>query len=382
MSSFKIMMMAAGIAIAGAVACGSVKPHEARKDAQVDSGAGEACSTQGATRCVANTHEICLNGFWSTNRICELPEQCDPGLVCAACRPSDGNTCVDNNVHACNSDGTVGELLETCSLGICSGGECVTDCAPGTELVYVVDIEDRLYSFNPANELNLFQLLGTIDCPDVDGSPFSMAVDRGGRAWLLYSSGEMFWVNIASLACEAAPFPPGSEGFDAFGMGFATDTEGGSAETLYIGGSRAAGGPIWLGVIDKTTVNPVPVDTMDCTTIPEFTGTGNALLFGYIPEEPQPRVVEVDKLTGEFVRQWSLPPIGEQMSVLSWAFAHWGGRLFTFTTMTASGGTEPMTVSTVQRLDTQTGLVETVVHDAPNFIVGAGVSTCAPVVVD
>ncbi|MBE7451287.1 MAG: IgGFc-binding protein [Kofleriaceae bacterium] len=45
--------------------------------------------------------------------------QCTPG----------GSVCVGDEVHACNSDGTIGPLVATCAANSCSGGVCSDPCA-------------------------------------------------------------------------------------------------------------------------------------------------------------------------------------------------------------------------------------------------------------
>ncbi|MBK9033537.1 MAG: hypothetical protein IPL61_20110 [Myxococcales bacterium] len=54
----------------------------------------------------------------------------------------------------------------------------------------------------------------------------------------------------------------------------------------------------------------------------------------------------------------------------SYAFAHWGGVFYVFTT---ADGT-----SSVHAVHMKTGAQEEVATDLPMRIVGAGVSTCAP----
>ena len=68
-----------------------------------------------------------------------------------------------------------------------------------------------------------------------------------------------------------------------------------------------------------------------------------------------------------------------QGSVTAWAFAHWGGRFYIFTTHSTLFGGES---SKVLRLDPTTGKVTTLLNSSPYRVVGAGVSTCAPVVVE
>ncbi len=61
------------------------------------------------------------------------------------------------------------------------------------------------------------------------------------------------------------------------------------------------------------------------------------------------------------------------MSPSAWAFAFWGGRYYVFIEETLAPSTD------VWRLDPSDGSFERVLEDTGYRIVGAGVSTCAPV---
>ena len=48
-----------------------------------------------------------------------------------------------------------------------------------------------------------------------------MSIDRDANAWVLYTSGEIFWVPVTDVdSCTRSPFTPGSQGFELFGMGY------------------------------------------------------------------------------------------------------------------------------------------------------------------
>jgi len=72
------------------------------------------------------------------------------------------------------------------------------DCPVEARPIYVVDAtvagnraDFKLLRFEP--EQATFTAIGQLDCPSArDATPFSMSVDRRGRAWVLYSSGEIF----------------------------------------------------------------------------------------------------------------------------------------------------------------------------------------------
>jgi hypothetical protein len=72
-------------------------------------------------------------------------------------------------------------------------------------------------------------------------------------------------------------------------------------------------------------------------------------------------------------------PGGLGGTVSAWAFAQWGGKFYIFVTTTDLLTSN----STVRVIDRQTGAYEgAVLENLPYIIVGAGVSTCAPVVVE
>ena len=109
------------------------------------------------------------------------------------------------------------------------------DCPDASvTLIYVITAQYDLYSFNPAT--SAFTRIGAIACPvqTPGATPFSMAVDRKGAAYVLFNDGELFRVSTATAACISTPFARGQSGFATlFGMGFASDTNG-PQETLFV----------------------------------------------------------------------------------------------------------------------------------------------------
>jgi len=339
--------------------------------------------TAGETRCVGPTYQVCSNGIFTESETCLDAQVCAVGLGCVDCDPSQGNTCVGDSVYSCNPDGTLGAHVMDCLTEVCVNGECGDpDCPPETQLIYVVDNEYRLLSFTPVGGLNQFTLIGELDCPASQSwpdwgtgtaTPFSMSVDRDARAWVLYTSGEIFWVNTSSAYCEASPFTPGQGDYQLFGMGFVSDSTGSSSEKLYISGGPA--GDLQSG--NMGYIDPDTLQTHDLGQIPpadyspELTGTGNARWFGYFPGTNNTFVAELSKQDGSIIEQWDLPPLGGQ--VRAWAFAHWGGKFYIFIT---TDFVNPN--SQVLLLDPVTGNTDTLLENLPYIIVGAGVSTCAP----
>ena len=204
-----------------------------------------------------------------------------------------------------------------------------------------------------------------------------MSVDREAKAWVLYTSGEIFWVNTKNAACVKSSFVPGAAGYELFGMGFVSDAPGSTTEKLYIFGGAA-------GDISSGNLAAIDPKTMAISTIgslantgesPEMTGTGNAKLFGFFPNMDKSVVAEIDKATGALGQTWKTPLSG---TVSAWAFAHWGGRFYIF--VTVAEGLFGEHNSQILRLDPKSGKVDKIKEKLPFIIVGAGVSTCAPTI--
>ncbi len=376
-------------------ACG---PSSTSGDDSGGSGGVDAAGTGGdctgtQTRCVGSSYQQCEDGQFVEVEACMPGSFCAPSVGCVECDPDTPRTCVGDSVHVCNPDGTVGEQLEDCGFENCSGGVCGggDDCASGAELVYLVDDSNTLYSFDPSVlPADPFAIIGNLSCPagpsfpEIDpfggtATPFSMSVDRNATAWVLYSSGEIFEVSTDNASCAATTFQVGQQGFQLFGMGFVSDTPGSSDETLYIaGGAATLMGAGDLGTIAMGSMAVGRVGSLaSAENSPELTGTGDAELFGYFPGATS-TVAQLDKTTGGTVQTWNLPGLTGQ--VRAWAFAHWGGKFYIFITTTDLLGID--TEANVLELDPVTGNTTQVLTDTGKIIVGAGVSTCAPVVVE
>ncbi len=385
-------VLALFVAIAAA-ACGpSIHPGTGDGDGSMN---GSCVGSTVNNRCSGNVYQTCTGGVWTDTDTCAAPAVCAPSIGCAACDPQLMQTCVGDGSYKCNADGTVGDLVMQCGLEQCHGGYCQgTDgCSDAAKLIYVVDDAYNLYSFNPAMDLNTFTLIGALNCPagpswpawamNAPGpaTPFSMSVDRSGRAWVVYTSGEIFWVSTADASCMSSPYVKGTNGYQLFGMGFSSDTAGSTTEQLFISGGDASS-PMSgnLGDLDPTTLSiatkgPLP----QYENSPELTGTGNAELYAYYPGVSSTFVARLDKNTGQIdnTAKWNVPPLAGQ--VYAWAFAQWGGRFYIFVTDTDALGLNKN--SKVIRLDPMTGASTTILQNLPYYIVGAGVSTCAPVTI-
>lgn len=312
------------------------------------------------------------------------------------CNPASPTACNGNDVVACNSDGTFGATTMTCGAGQqCTGnGTCTNACtADGVDLIYTVDEANHFLSFDPRKlPGDPFTLIGTLSCPTTmdsiqdppgDVMPFSMSVDRDGKAWVLYTSGEVFNVSLTDAKCTATGWVPDAGGMALFGMGFVSDAVSSDKEKLFIaGGGHSAEPNGLLDYVDTHAGNFTPVDAGDIAGSsdysPELTGTNEAKLYGFFPVLSTPAYVqEINRTTGAAVgTQMKLGTSGLGDSIRDWAFAQWGGVFYIFVTTTdAAGGN---LVSKVHAIDKTTGAYSVVIANSKYQVDGAGVSTCAP----
>jgi hypothetical protein len=163
-----------------------------------------------------------------------------------------------------------------------------------------------------------------------------------------------------------------SEVFPGFGMGFASNDVG-TGETLYVATDTDPGA---LGAINETTLALTSVGVFSPpVSSAELTGTGDGRLFAFWApggnESPSSAISQIDKTSAQLIANVTLPGVQQGGG---WAFAFWGGDFFLFT---APAG--PDTPATVQRYDPASGVLDPRTATYPETIVGAGVSTCAPV---
>lgn len=247
--------------------------------------------------------------------------------------------------------------------GAGGGGDGNGDCAEEAKLIYVIGQDNEFYSFYPPT-LEVKQI-GVINCPQNGGfaTPFSMAVDRQGVAWILFNDGHIYNVDVKTAACKATAYATGQQGFSTFGMGFVSNSKGSADETLYVADYNGKG----LARIDTAALTLTKVGPWDTLTgAAELTGTGDARLYGFFNYSPI-IVAEIDKSSGKILSKAQQPTITIGSG---WAFAFWGGDFYLFTSPTGQ--------SQIDRYRPADGTTVTVKKGLGTNIVGAGVSTCAP----
>ncbi len=263
--------------------------------------------------------------------------------------------------EACN-DGIDNNCNNQIDEQPCQGQDA---CPDEMKLVYVIERDNKdLYTFDPATLT--FTQVGTLDCGG-GATPGSMGIARDGTAWVLFSDETLYEVDTESAVCTQTPYSDASTGFGAFGMGFSSDTAGGVDETLFVANATT------LGVLDRSTWTITARGPM--TSQAEVTGKANGELWAILPLEA--RMVRLDKTDAAILETYGLganfPDLGD---IDTFAFAHWGGSLWVFIREYGMGSS-----TDVYEFDQDHNFTR-VREDIGFTIVGAGVSTCAPIVVE
>lgn len=254
-------------------------------------------------------------------------------------------------------------------------------CSEAAQLVYVLSDANDLYSFRP--NLRQFTRIGRLSCP-TSAQPNSMAIDRDAVAWVNYvdntvfdTGGSLFRVSTADARCTpAAPvaLPPG---WYRLGMGFSTAGADSTDETLFVAatadplGAPSAG----LGRIDPRGLMGTPIGQFSGSfrgQSAELTGTGDGRLYGFFTTTPV-QVAEIDKTSGAILDARPLPGVETPQA---WAFSFWGGDFYLYTAPSALSGR----TTNVTRYRPSDGSIDPAYMTNIGFrVVGAGVSTCAPI---
>jgi hypothetical protein len=244
-------------------------------------------------------------------------------------------------------------------------------CAEATTFVYVLDDASNLYKFDPKiNTKAAFTKIGKVGCA---GSPNSMAVARDGIAYVDMADSSdkltsLAMVDITNASCKGSAKFDQASGYGRFGMGYSTDTAGSTTETLFIGDTSASK----MAKLDPASGAVTPIGTLPGSG-PEFTGNALGELWAFMPQTSPAKVAQIDKTTGKAIQSFNLP--GLPASPSAWAFAFWGGDYYIFL-MSALD-----TSTSVYKFSTTTKTAPKYIANIGIRIVGAGVSTCAPTVI-
>jgi hypothetical protein len=151
-------------------------------------------------------------------------------------------------------------------------------------------------------------------------------------------------------------------------MGFVFEPTTG-IDTLYIcGGESTSLSSCTLATVSFPDLVVHPVGTIDIG-LPELTGTGDGQMWGFVPSHVSPTgratLARFDPATGKTLETYTYPTVS---SGQSWAMKFWGGSFWLF----VDGAVYQV------RRDTPKD-VQWVASYPYGYVVGAGVSTCAPV---
>jgi hypothetical protein len=312
---------------------------------------------------------ICLVACGNEARAPEPTSRVEPTEKPAPRCKTGEHVCSGDHVAVCE-DGRPNRTLTTCRGG-CKQGACVETCgANDVELIYLVDTARTLFSFDPKKlPGDAFRKIGDLSC-DRSSTPFSMAVDRTGIAWVLYQTGRLYQVSILDGHCLRTAAPPEGAMAKTFGMGFVSDGPKATTEKLFVAAEDDSHALATLD-ISRFPARWIPVGTITAKQQrnPELTGTADGRLYGYFPGDPgRGFVQEIDRTGAPVGKRW--PLAGETGRVNAWAFAFWGDVFYVFVTVEG--------VNEVHAIHRKTGKHDVIDRDSPHRIVGAGVSTCAP----
>jgi len=281
-----------------------------------------------------------------------------------------------------------GTVLLSDDAGLLEDGASASNCASGAgTFIYVISDANNLYAFDPTQfpAASAFTLVGAVTC-DTSGVN-SMAIDRSATAWVNFNDGQIYKVTTtAPVTCTPTTFTPGQANFTGvLGMGFAANSKGSNDETLFVSDNAGPGGTctaatpsagctgLGLGKIDLTSMTLTRLGPYTASAAgynAELTGTGDGLLYGFFTTTPS-SYGPIDPTTGatSSPAPTSIPSV--TVGNGGYAFSFWGGDFYFYTA--------PDTTTVVTHLQTSTGM--TTASPVLSFtIVGAGVSTCAPLV--
>ncbi len=235
--------------------------------------------------------------------------------------------------------------------------------------VYVVSAQSGLFRFDAPS--GAFAPIGALACPATSSAarPYSMAVDHLGTAHVLFDDGELFEVSAKDASGSPTSFTPAQSPVGVpFGSGFAASVDQ-PGETYFVAGSK---GKSQLGKLDPDTLTGELIGTFSKDIgDAELTGTGDGRLFafGVVQGMVGAHFAEIDPLDATVLSDATVPTPSDPRA---WAFAFWGGDFYFFTSADGEN-------TVVSRLHAEDGAFTPQYAVFPGeTIVGAGVSTCAP----
>lgn len=252
-------------------------------------------------------------------------------------------------------------------------------CEVGDDNIFLLSEDGEIWTFDPRTLS--FDYVATA-CRGWD-SPFSMAVSRKARAWIQYDAGKVLTLDLKdpNAACLDPGFDPPDTNYEQFGMAFVPDGAGQACDRMYVhsrlsGDDRGRGGGR-LGVVDPNTLELTDIAGVQYNR-GDLAAMADGRLFSFAGGDPW-MLNEYDKRTGALVGDRHLKDFDDL--TVARAMVAWHGYLYIFTTSEWSDCTYVHKYD-IDGLDGHGEVLTTLTNDAPITIVGAGVATCAPAMLD
>lgn len=240
-------------------------------------------------------------------------------------------------------------------------------CPAEAKLVYLFSDSATLFSFYPPTRSLV--ALGPLQCPAGSATPNSMAVSQDATAWVSYSDGKMFRVNLRTRNCTATTFTPPS-GWTSYGMGFAPESDTSPVETLFIASPQGLA-QVNLQTMKATLVGPFSGPFAGRGA--ELTGTSAGGLYGFFLPPAAGGGMQLGQLTksnAETTLAKDFPTLVLGAASFAYAFSSWGPDFYLYT----SAGGDPTTVTRYKPGDGS--VITYMTAPAGVRILGAGVSRC------
>ncbi|MDP1823624.1 MAG: hypothetical protein Q8L48_10290 [Archangium sp.] len=262
--------------------------------------------------------------------------------------------------------GTRSVSIGMVGVGTQGSGWTVASCPPEAKLVYLFTDATTLFSFHPPTKALL--PLGKLQCPvAASAQPNSMAVSQDAVAWVSYSDGSLFRVNLRTLACTATTFTPPA-GWSRYGMGFTPESSTSPVETLFIASE------LGLARVDLAAMRATTVGSFSGAFAgrgAELTGNSEGDLFGFfLPSAGAMQLALVDKRSAQTTQLKDFPGLNVSQTSFAYAFSSWGSDFYLYT----SSDNAPTTVT---KYEPGGGSITThLVAPSGVRVLGAGVSRC------
>jgi hypothetical protein len=257
--------------------------------------------------------------------------------------------------------GGSGVTVTVAAAGPSSGTGATEDCSEEAKLVYLVSVQNDLWSFDPERPgLDAYRRVGALSCPSAS-SPQSMSVDRSGQAWVFYSDGHLFRVSTTDASCRSTSYVhPVQDEFNQLGMGFTSTAPGMYQEALYV-------------VSPDFGLATIAAETLAVTQLgvqlgaAELTGGFDARLFVFQAQDAALGEIDPAALTSQ-----ALHSFAGLSGTQAWAFSRYAGTFYLFTSPQSGIG------SRATAFDPVAGTEAVRDADVGFTVVGAGQSICVP----